>query len=119
MRAAIQARPDMTYAYCKHHDRRAEPCTQAEALARLPGRGEEALRQYRALVNTFQLVDYRPELVRLELLDDEPDQWSAWEIDYADISAAPRATRCGRPIRSRRPRTASSARCATSTSTTW
>jgi len=29
--------------------------------------------------------------LRLQLLDDEPDQWSAWEIDYADISAAPKA----------------------------
>jgi alpha-mannosidase len=29
--------------------------------------------------------------LRLQLLDDEPEQWSAWEIDYADISAPPKA----------------------------
>ena len=33
--------------------------------------------------------------LRLELLDDEPEQWSAWEIDYADISAAPKAVAAG------------------------
>jgi alpha-mannosidase len=31
----------------------------------------------------------------LQLLDDEPDQWSAWEIDYAEISAAPKAVVAG------------------------
>jgi alpha-mannosidase len=29
--------------------------------------------------------------LRLQLLDDEPSQWSAWEIDYADLLAAPKA----------------------------
>ncbi len=28
--------------------------------------------------------------LRLQLLDDEPQEWPAWEIDYADIMAAPR-----------------------------
>ena len=35
--------------------------------------------------------------LRLQLLDDEPEQWSAWEIDYADISAAPKAV-VGAPV---------------------
>ena len=38
--------------------------------------------------------------LRLQLLDDEPEQWSAWEIDYADISAAPKAV-VGGPARVR------------------
>jgi alpha-mannosidase len=33
--------------------------------------------------------------LRLQLLDDEPEQWSAWEIDYADISAPPKAVLAG------------------------
>jgi len=38
--------------------------------------------------------------LRLQLLDDEPEQWSAWEIDYADLSAAPRELVAG-PARMR------------------
>ncbi|MFM8271252.1 MAG: hypothetical protein ACKODX_02860, partial [Gemmata sp.] len=71
---ATMQNPDRQLYYCERAlaaDPNFPPALigRAEALARLPGRGEEALRQYRALVNTFQLVDYRPELVRLELLD--------------------------------------------------
>ena len=29
--------------------------------------------------------------LRLQLIDDEPAQWPAWEIDYEDLMAAPRA----------------------------
>jgi alpha-mannosidase len=38
--------------------------------------------------------------LRLQLLDNEPEQWSAWEVDYADVSAAPKAT-VGGPARGR------------------
>jgi tetratricopeptide (TPR) repeat protein len=41
---------------------------KAEALVRM-GKLEDALRQYRVIVYTFQLVGYRNELARLELLD--------------------------------------------------
>ncbi|AMV23476.1 tetratricopeptide repeat protein [Gemmata sp. SH-PL17] len=41
---------------------------EAEALSKM-GKTEAALRRYRTLVSAFQLFDYRPELVRLELLD--------------------------------------------------
>ncbi len=29
--------------------------------------------------------------LRLQLLDDAPDQWSAWEINYTDLAATPKA----------------------------
>ena len=41
---------------------------EAEALSKM-GKIEDALRRYRTIVNALQLIDYRPELVRLELLD--------------------------------------------------
>jgi len=41
---------------------------EAEALARM-GKNDEALKRYRAIVNAYLLTDFRPELVRLELLD--------------------------------------------------
>ncbi len=48
--------------------------------------------------------------LRLQLLDDEPEQWSAWEIDYADISAAPKAV-VGAPAKVRVVEDGAGARC--------
>jgi len=33
--------------------------------------------------------------LRLQLLDDEPQQWSAWELDYGDVTRAPKAMVAG------------------------
>ncbi len=38
--------------------------------------------------------------LRLQILDDEPAKWAAWEIDYADLMAPPRAV-VGGPARVR------------------
>lgn len=38
--------------------------------------------------------------LRLQLIDDEPQEWPAWEIDYADLMAPPRAV-AGGPARVR------------------
>ena len=38
--------------------------------------------------------------LRLQILDDEPAKWAAWEIDYADLMASPRAL-VGGPARVR------------------
>ncbi|MBY0459742.1 MAG: hypothetical protein K2V38_20680, partial [Gemmataceae bacterium] len=71
------------YAVVQNPDKQLEYCNKAltddpryalavlgkgEALAKL-GRVPEALAEYRQVVNEYQLLDYRPELVRLELLD--------------------------------------------------
>ncbi|QJW93352.1 tetratricopeptide repeat protein [Frigoriglobus tundricola] len=68
---------------------------EAEALARL-GKNDEALNRYRAIVNAYLLTDFRPELVRLELLellahpgDPASRNWSRFE---ESLGAAPART---------------------------
>ncbi len=41
---------------------------EAEAYVRM-GKNDEALKRYRAIVNAYRFTGYRPELVRLELID--------------------------------------------------
>lgn len=64
--------PDKQLEYCRQalRDDGAYPLAvigEAEALVRM-GKQDEALQKYRVIVYTFQMIGYRNELVRLELL---------------------------------------------------
>ena len=70
--AALQ-NPDMQLEFCRRalRDDPGYPLAivgEAEALVKVR-KTSEALSRYREIVNKFQLVEYRPELARLEMLD--------------------------------------------------
>ncbi len=95
---AVVQNPDKQLEYCQKalRDDPNYPLAligEAEALFRL-GKVADALRRYRTLVNEFQLIDYRPELVRLELFDVmaqpvelEVRNWERFEASLGPVAA--------------------------------
>jgi alpha-mannosidase len=80
------------------------PCPLATELSWDPATGILENRRYRLQMTPSGIASIHDRVhgrdllaapVQLQLYDDEPGQWSAWEIDFEDIIGAPRATVAG------------------------